>query len=210
MERSPEHNQKIGEAQRRSWASGKRERAPLGAVRFHNGKHQVRVLSKKGWRFWKNVAPRFPDYSKLPASELPQLSRRVRDRLKRQGLQFSSPPRRRGYRPTPEHREKISRALRRYLFDVHALDRAAKQRLRKSLSYATWRENVFARDNWTCQKCAARGIILEAHHIRSFSKFPELRFELTNGITLCQPCHRKQTFPDKRHVAFRKQAVLRG
>ena len=55
--------------------------------------------------------------------------------------------------------------------------------------YKQWRSDVFQRDNWTCQTCKTRGIYLEAHHIKSWAKFPELRYEVSNGITLCLPCH---------------------
>ena len=60
--------------------------------------------------------------------------------------------------------------------------------VRNSLEYKFWREAVFKRDNYTCVKCGARGGI-NADHIKPFSLFPELRFELTNGRTLCVPCH---------------------
>jgi hypothetical protein len=61
--------------------------------------------------------------------------------------------------------------------------------IRRSLEYRLWREEVMRRDNWTCIWCTRRGCELHADHILPFAKFPELRFELNNGRTLCVPCH---------------------
>ena len=61
--------------------------------------------------------------------------------------------------------------------------------VRKSLEMKVWREAVFKRDDWTCQECKRRGVYLEAHHVKKFSEYPELRFELNNGMTLCRDCH---------------------
>ena len=68
--------------------------------------------------------------------------------------------------------------------------------MRRSLEYRLWRESVFARDKYTCIWCGARngnGIEVELHpdHIKPFSLYPELRFAIDNGRTLCAECHKK-------------------
>ena len=63
--------------------------------------------------------------------------------------------------------------------------------IRKSVEYRLWREAVFERDDFTCRFCGIHGGDLEADHIKQFAYFPELRFELSNGRTLCKVCHRK-------------------
>lgn len=63
--------------------------------------------------------------------------------------------------------------------------------IRRSFEYKQWRNSVFERDDYTCQICMARGCKINADHIKSFSMYPELRMELSNGRTLCVDCHRK-------------------
>lgn len=73
---------------------------------------------------------------------------------------------------------------------------AEKVAIRTRVVYRNWREAVYARDNWTCQECGARSnaeqsVVLNAHHIFSYSDFPEHYLELWNGVTLCVACHAK-------------------
>lgn len=63
--------------------------------------------------------------------------------------------------------------------------------LRKSAEYKQWRKAVFERDNYTCVWCFQHGGNLQADHIKPFAFFPELRFVVDNGRTLCISCHKK-------------------
>lgn len=63
--------------------------------------------------------------------------------------------------------------------------------IRNSTEYQRWRMAVLKRDNFICQFCGIRGGKLEADHIKPFSLFLELRFDINNGRTLCVECHKK-------------------
>lgn len=94
--------------------------------------------------------------------------------------------------------------------------------------YQKWKTKVKQRDNYTCQNCGVQQKDLprkindptswvHAHHIKSWSDFPSLRFEVSNGITYCWPCHllaenKKITPPDfvPSAVKVRKAPKKRG
>lgn len=77
--------------------------------------------------------------------------------------------------------------------------------IRNSFKYRQWRSDIFTRDDFTCQKCGIRGVMLNAHHIDLFSEiFKENNIQsfeqalecdelwnLNNGITYCLDCHKK-------------------
>lgn len=62
--------------------------------------------------------------------------------------------------------------------------------IRKSVEYLDWKVAVFIRDNRQCVLCGSEKRI-EADHIKPFSTHPELRFDVSNGRTLCHDCHSK-------------------
>jgi len=111
---------------------------------------------------------------------------------------------------TEEHKRKISKAMKGkkpvYSFPKGYIPwnkglvgekshnwKEGKARNKHSLTnpeYKYWHSKVFQRDNWTCQTCGARGCYLEVHHIKSWAKYPKLRFDINNGVTLCRECHK--------------------
>ena len=64
------------------------------------------------------------------------------------------------------------------------------QKKRMLQEYKDWRLNVYNRDGFRCQVCECVGKELNAHHIKKWSKYPELRLNIDNGITLCKECHK--------------------
>jgi HNH endonuclease len=63
-----------------------------------------------------------------------------------------------------------------------------RERLRLGTECKDWRAKVFARDLYKCQKCNLTEN-LQAHHIKEWAKYPDLRFDINNGLTLCIDCH---------------------
>lgn len=81
------------------------------------------------------------------------------------------------------------------------------QKIRNSKEYKLWRTAVLERDGYTCIWCGARGSIeryLHVDHIKPFSLFPELRFAIDNGRTLCKDCHEKTDTYAGRYLNGRK------
>ncbi len=64
-------------------------------------------------------------------------------------------------------------------------------KIRNSEEYKSWRKTIFERDKYTCILCDYRGKGLVADHKKPFALFPELRFSIENGRTLCNSCHIK-------------------
>lgn len=66
----------------------------------------------------------------------------------------------------------------------------AKRQERNDMAYKEWRRLVKNRDGWKCKisnnDCSGSVV---AHHILGWTKYPELRYEVNNGITLCHFHH---------------------
>lgn len=65
---------------------------------------------------------------------------------------------------------------------------------RSTYEYRHWRKNVFERDGYVCQCCGdtngfGHRVDLVAHHIMNWKDNVDLRYDVDNGVTLCEKCH---------------------
>ncbi len=101
-----------------------------------------------------------------------------------------------GFHPSIDTRKKLSKAhkgKKHYNWKGGITKKSAL--IRRSLEIRIWRESIFRRDNYTCQKYKKRGGVIHAHHIQNFAQYPNLRFNIDNGITLSRKAHKE--FHDK-------------
>lgn len=71
-------------------------------------------------------------------------------------------------------------------------------RQRRSYDAKIWREACLKRDDFKCTLCGSAEK-LHVHHILEFADYPERRWDINNGKTVCVFCHEKihnRTFPD--------------
>lgn len=79
----------------------------------------------------------------------------------------------------------------------------ARQDRRNDGEYKQWRFSVYKRDGFICkfnnQDCKGR---LESHHILSWKEYPELRYDINNGITLCHSHHPFKKVDGEKLISF--------
>jgi len=104
-----------------------------------------------------------------------------------------------GKKFSEEHKLKISQSLtgnNNGFWKGGVSKKNIKTRVKFQHEIARWRLKVLFRDNFICKnpQCPycknVRDINSIAHHIKSFVKFPELRFDLENGLTCCKDYHK--------------------
>lgn len=79
---------------------------------------------------------------------------------------------------------------------------------RNDPAYKEWRRQVWLRDNFMCKianpDCDGR---IEAHHILGWTRYPELRYEVNNGITLCHFHHPRKREDEVRLSPYFQQII---
>ena len=70
--------------------------------------------------------------------------------------------------------------------------------------YKQFRTDVLKRDKFTCKMCKAKGkrTRLHVHHIRKWASASSLRYEVSNGITLCYSCHKEVSGSETHYESY--------
>lgn len=91
--------------------------------------------------------------------------------------------------------KKMSAEFRKKCSEAHLKGAPSSSKLRRlernRAEYYEWRKAVMVEGNYRCSKCLQRGGKLHAHHMYTYNRYPALRYNVNNGIVLCDGCHKR-------------------
>ena len=90
---------------------------------------------------------------------------------------------------TEEFREKHC-GINHHNYNPNLTDEDRKDR-RKEEGYNSWCRQVKEQARFTCDCCGKIGGSLCSHHLEGYNNNKELRTELSNGVCLCEQCHKE-------------------
>lgn len=187
------------------------------ARKFYHTQEAKNKISKNNARFWKGKS--LPEEVKRKISEKLKGIKLTEEHRKsislaQKGIPVKEEVKKRisqtliGHNVSEETRKKISKAhtgrtgekSNRWISDRTKIK---KQEDRNNPNDKEWKRKVYERDSWKCrmnnEECKGR---IEAHHILSWNDYPELRYNINNGITLCQAHHPRKRAEEKRLIPF--------
>lgn len=121
------------------------------------------------------------------------------------------------YKRTKEAREKLSSEMKKRWKNPEFRKKAKMKGLKGSDNPnwkggvgrrgtdAWWRKQILERDSYTCQKCGLKEHLIgfmQVDHIRPKKIFPEFKYDMDNGRTLCPNCHRRKSIADDSIYGF--------
>ena len=92
---------------------------------------------------------------------------------------------------------------------ITKINKTERQLAMETPEYKRWRTEVFKRDGYLCVFCGETGR-LNADHIKPWRYYPELRYEVSNGRTLCVLCHQKTPTYSRRQEIYMANKYLEG
>lgn len=178
--RTKEHKKKISDGLRRIGA-GKWNIGKKASIQTKNKMSLMRKGNPKSEEWKEKIGKAHLGKKRPPFSK--EWKDKISESMKKNGWH---PPSNFGKKHSEKTKKKISKA---HLKRVYVRITPLNHRIRTSKEYKLWRQVVKERDNFACIWCGSTKSI-EADHIKPFALFPELRFAIDNGRTLCKECHK--------------------
>lgn len=88
---------------------------------------------------------------------------------------------------------------------VSQINKTERRNIMLRAEYKEWRRRVYERDGFECVVCGSKQI--EAHHIYRWSKYPELRYEINNGVSVCKAHHPRKLEEELSMVELFKKLI---
>ncbi len=107
----------------------------------------------------------------------------------------------------PEVREKMSKA-RLGVRPWNWNGGGSRNRKYTKLQWRKFAKEIYKRDDWTCFDCGKKGGTLNAHHLKPWSRYPQLAFDEMNIITLCLKCHASRHYQKKSNRFCKVEEVM--
>jgi len=153
-------------------------------------KAKLSLLHKGKPREWlrgENNPAKNPEVRKKISQKMKLKSKEISERMIRYGIK---PPSNKGLSMSEEQKKKIKKKREAYFDRIGRKEKRTYKHSRNS-EYFLWRRCVLERDEYACQACGVKTKYLQVHHILSWAKFPHKRYDISNGLTLCEKCHRE-------------------
>lgn len=82
------------------------------------------------------------------------------------------------------------------------LNRVETENITDSADYKEWRKQVYLRDGYRCKMpgCHSTSRDIAAHHIYPKKKYPEKKYDIQNGISLCRKCHEETYGKEEQYI----------
>lgn len=186
------HCKECGRKQQRQYPIGTGHKEAARGRRASYNDDGMKLCRKCGqWKAPAEFWPRSDSWDGRRSTCRDCSNKRERDKYVRVGR----PAKRGPYKMTPEGRQAIADSVRARMTGASNPNWKGGETVsswRVTPEYRCWRRDVFTRDHFTCQDCGdSSGSNLTAHHVHSAEDYLELRFDIANGITLCETCHSK-------------------
>jgi rubrerythrin len=89
-------------------------------------------------------------------------------------------------------------------------ERAARIEDKRDFRFRRWSFSVKERDMFTCQVCGTTKARFNSHHLNGYKRFPDERYDIDNGVCLCNDCHKRLHSEHGVHTTYKDYIEFKG